>query len=358
MNRSKLSAKFKSLPLRHRQRPQPSRLKSRPVLRRTPSENLQPALELSDLCLALREATEKLMEQRSAPALSKVNQLLEAASELSESCRKGAAHVGSSASPGRYQDLIPRKVIHDLRAIFGDDEHIFQSRTADAGFTFARLNGDRHSLFKNLRMVERPQAVDDGHVVTGARPEADAVADFTGKNFDFALLPPFARRRKMLRRVRRCLARFNFFDDGIDTLAHLFIPVFLFRRRLPAHNESPIGAAAVTHVSGPAIRPVDQIADLDDTARRMATTVEGHRSRAPSSRNSGFQAQFITGGEPERHQIGIFHPGFQILPHAKPHAVQHGGARFQTANLILIFYHPRFEHEIASVYNILDAGID
>src|SRR2546427_10197183 len=92
MNRSKLSPKFKSLPLRQRQRPQPSRLKSRPVLRRTPSENLQPALELSDLCLALREATEKLMEQRFAPALSKVNQL-EAASELSESSRKGAAHT-------------------------------------------------------------------------------------------------------------------------------------------------------------------------------------------------------------------------------------------------------------------------
>jgi len=60
------------------------------VLRRTPSENLQLALELSNLCLALREATEKLMEQRFAPALSKVNQLLEAASELSESSWQGA----------------------------------------------------------------------------------------------------------------------------------------------------------------------------------------------------------------------------------------------------------------------------
>src|SRR5207244_12993444 len=85
--------KITSLPLRQRQRPQPSRLTSRPVLRRTPSETLQRALELSDLCLALREATEKLMEQRFAPALSKVNQLLEAASELSESSRKGAAHT-------------------------------------------------------------------------------------------------------------------------------------------------------------------------------------------------------------------------------------------------------------------------
>src|SRR5207247_4542478 len=98
------------------------------------------------------------------------------------------AHDGSSASPSRQHDLISRKVIHDLRAIFGDDEHIFQSRTADARFSFARLNSDPHSLFKNLRMVERPQAVDDGHVVTGARPEADAVADFTGKHFDFALV--------------------------------------------------------------------------------------------------------------------------------------------------------------------------
>jgi hypothetical protein len=44
------------LSLRQRQRRRQSRMNSRPVARRTPSENLKLALELSDLCFALRDA--------------------------------------------------------------------------------------------------------------------------------------------------------------------------------------------------------------------------------------------------------------------------------------------------------------
>jgi len=46
------------------------------------------------------------------------------------------------------------------------------------------------------------------------------VADLAGEDLDFAFVPPLRRRGKMLGRIGRRLARFNFTDDGIDALAH------------------------------------------------------------------------------------------------------------------------------------------
>ena len=75
-------------------------------------------------------------------------------------------------------------------------------------------------------MIERPQTVDDRLVVARARAETDAVADLAGEDLDFALVSPFGRGWKMFRRVGRRLAWFDFADDRIEALAHLFIPVF------------------------------------------------------------------------------------------------------------------------------------
>jgi hypothetical protein len=59
MGALKTSRKSAPLPLHQRQRRRPSRVKSRPPSPGTPSENLKLALELSDLCHALREAGRK-----------------------------------------------------------------------------------------------------------------------------------------------------------------------------------------------------------------------------------------------------------------------------------------------------------
>src|SRR5882724_7752594 len=80
-----------------------------------------------------------------------------------------ARNVGSTSlceralhtSPRRDQNLLPRKVVHDLRASFGDHEHVFQTHTADASLAFTTFDGDRHAFFENLRVVERPEPVDD-----------------------------------------------------------------------------------------------------------------------------------------------------------------------------------------------------
>ena len=45
-----------SLPINQRLRPRPSRVKLAPASPSTPAERLRLALELSDFCLALREA--------------------------------------------------------------------------------------------------------------------------------------------------------------------------------------------------------------------------------------------------------------------------------------------------------------
>jgi hypothetical protein len=47
------------LPLNQRRRPRPSRLKPLPPSPTTPAERLRMAFELSDFCLALREATRR-----------------------------------------------------------------------------------------------------------------------------------------------------------------------------------------------------------------------------------------------------------------------------------------------------------
>jgi len=58
-SKSKSNRSTDQLSLRQRQRRRPSRVKSRPLSSGTPSENLKLALELSDLCHALREAGRK-----------------------------------------------------------------------------------------------------------------------------------------------------------------------------------------------------------------------------------------------------------------------------------------------------------
>lgn len=57
--RSKSPRSPDHLSLRQRQRRRPSRVKSRPHVPGTPSENLKLALEHSDLCYALRDAGRK-----------------------------------------------------------------------------------------------------------------------------------------------------------------------------------------------------------------------------------------------------------------------------------------------------------
>src|SRR5262245_63751150 len=116
-------------------------------------------------------------------------------------------------------------------------------------------------------MIERPQAIDDRYVVAGAGAKTNTVANLAGEDFDFALVSPFARRRKVLRGISGCLAWLDFADDRIETFAHLFVPIFFFGRGLAADNECSIRAASVAHISGAAIRTVNEIADLDDPAR-------------------------------------------------------------------------------------------
>ena len=48
-----------SLPLNQRRRPRPSRVKPLPLYPTTPAERLRMAFELSDFCLALREAARR-----------------------------------------------------------------------------------------------------------------------------------------------------------------------------------------------------------------------------------------------------------------------------------------------------------
>jgi hypothetical protein len=56
MTTSKAAQKMKIFALSQRQRPRPSRVKSRILRATTPGERLQLAMELSDFCLNLREA--------------------------------------------------------------------------------------------------------------------------------------------------------------------------------------------------------------------------------------------------------------------------------------------------------------
>src|SRR5262245_33939238 len=144
-------------------------------------------------------------------------------------------------------------------------------------------------------MIERPQAIDDRDIVAGAGAETDTVANLAGEDFDFALVSPFARRRKVLRGIGGCLAWLDFADNCIEALAYLFVPIFFFGRRLAADDERSIRTAAISHVSGAAIGTIDEIADLDDPAGRMATAIEGHRPRAPTARHCRFQSHLVTG---------------------------------------------------------------
>src|SRR5262245_58360726 len=144
-------------------------------------------------------------------------------------------------------------------------------------------------------MIERPQAIDDRDVVAGAGAETDTVADLAGEDFDFAFVSPFARRRKMLRGIGSCLARFDLADDRIEALADLFVPVFFFGRRFATDDECSIRAASVAHISGAAIRTVNEIADLDDPARGVTTAIEGHGPGAPTARHCRFQPHLIAG---------------------------------------------------------------
>src|SRR5262245_279362 len=106
----------------------------------------------------------------------------------------------------RYQDLVAREIIHDLGAVLRNYEHIFESRAADPRFALAGFHRDGHTFFENLRMIERPQAIDDRYIVAGARAETDTVANLASEDFDFALISPFAGRRKVLRRIGGCPA--------------------------------------------------------------------------------------------------------------------------------------------------------
>src|SRR4030095_15237979 len=193
------------------------------------------------------------------------------------------------------EDLVAREIVHDLGAVLRNHEHVFQSRAADSRLTFAGLHRDRHAFFENLRMIERPQAIDDRHVVSGARAETDTVADLAGEDLDFTLVSPFCRRRKVLRSIGRCLAWFDFADDGIEALAHLLIPVLFFGCRFAADDEGSIGAASVPHITCAPIRAVDWIADPQDRARGVTAAVEGPGPGTPTARNGGFQAHLIAG---------------------------------------------------------------
>jgi hypothetical protein len=53
---SDLAGKSRSLPLSQRQRPKPSKVKAKKPRRRSPGDNLRLAMEISDFCLALRDA--------------------------------------------------------------------------------------------------------------------------------------------------------------------------------------------------------------------------------------------------------------------------------------------------------------
>ncbi len=60
MNSSGIQKQNKnSLPLNQRRRPRPSRVKPLSLYPTTPAERLRMAFELSDFCLALREATRR-----------------------------------------------------------------------------------------------------------------------------------------------------------------------------------------------------------------------------------------------------------------------------------------------------------
>src|SRR5574341_1086130 len=162
-----------------------------------------------------------------------------------------------------------------VRSYFKGSKRGPQPRAADAGLAFARFDGNRHSLFENLRVIEGPQAIDDRNVIARARSQADAVADLAGEDLDFALVAPLGRRRKMLRRVRRRFAGLDLTDHGIEAIAHLFVPILFFGCRPSADDERPIGAAAVTHISRAAVGTIDEIADLNDPAGRVRAAIEG-----------------------------------------------------------------------------------
>src|SRR5713226_9661121 len=89
----------------------------------------------------------------------------------------------------------------------------------------------------------------------------------------------------------------------------------------------------------------------------METAIEGCRSRTPPAWNGGFKANLIAGRGTQGHQVGISHSGFQILPHTKPHSIHHCSASLKAANLILILDHPRLEHEIARVGDVLNSRV-
>src|SRR5438132_718827 len=144
-------------------------------------------------------------------------------------------------------------------------------------------------------MLKRPQPVNNRHVITRARAKADPVADFAGKNFDFALVSPARRRREMFRRFSSRLSRFDLIDDRVDSVVNFCVPVFFLLRRISANDERPIGAAPIAHVRGAAIGAINEIPYLDDAARSVETTIERGWPGAPPAGNRGFQAKLITG---------------------------------------------------------------
>src|SRR5262245_10886196 len=98
--------------------------------------------------------------------------------------KKVFAAILISYSSRRNQDFVSREIVHDFCAVFGDDQHVFQARAADPRFALARFHGYRHAFFEYLRVLERPQPINDRNIVTGAGAQADAVTDLAGENLD------------------------------------------------------------------------------------------------------------------------------------------------------------------------------
>src|SRR5262249_56746012 len=98
------------------------------------------------------------------------------------------------------------------------------------------------------------------------------MTDLAGEDFHFALVPPFARRRKVLRRISGCLAWLDFADERIEALTYLFVPIFFFGRRFAAVDVHSVRTASVSPISCAARGTIDEIAYLDDPPGCLATT--------------------------------------------------------------------------------------
>ncbi len=127
---------------------------------------------------------------------------------------------------------------------------------------------------------------------------------------------------------------------------------------MAANDERSIGATPITHISCAAVRSINQVTELNDPAGGVRPAVKSCRPGAPPSGNRRFQAKLIAGRGTESHQIGIAHAGFETLPDAEPHAVDHRGAGLETTDFVLILDHARFQNEVARIDYVFYSGVD